>query len=96
MLRLAAAVLVAAALYGAKQEGVVDRAALLGSCTPVATANDESQWLACRRGFLTGYPDLRGDSCTYRDLRGELELWHCPAAVVTSRAAGAPAPSAAP
>ncbi len=57
-----------------------ERATLLGSCSA----------LACSSGRLMGYPDLSRDGCVRADTRGALELWSCPARVVSSRtAAGA-------
>lgn len=91
---LVAAVLVAAVLYGAREHEVLDRAGLLGSCVEVqaAATTADTHWLACSPGKLTGYPDLRGDSCTYAVLRDELEYWRCPAPVVTSHAAAPRSP----
>lgn len=91
---LVAAILVASALYGAKQEQVLDRAGLLGSCSAVAASADgQPQWLACHSGRLTGFPDLSSDSCTRGALRGTVRFWLCPAQLVASRtAAAAPAP----
>jgi hypothetical protein len=89
-----AAVLVASALYGAKQEQVLDRAGLLGSCSAVAgSADGQPQWLACRSGRLTGYPDLSSGSCRRGELRGAVRYWLCPSQLVASRTAvAAPAP----
>ena len=81
-----AAALVASALAAAHHERVLDRAGLLGSCTTVATAiEDGGQWLECRPGDLTGYPDLSQDACTRGALRGEVRYWHCPTALLASR-----------
>lgn len=83
------AALIAFALYGAREERVLERAGLFGSCTPIQTLADDSQWLACSPGYLTGFPDLRTDACTYATARDDVELWHCPARVVASRTAAA-------
>jgi hypothetical protein len=80
-----AAALVASALAAAHHERVLDRAGLLGSCSPVATTADEGQWLECRPGELTGYPDLSQDACTRGAMRGEVRYWRCPTALVASR-----------
>jgi hypothetical protein len=81
-----AAALVASALAAAQHEGLIDRVGLLGSCTPVsAAAPDGSQWLECRRGELTGYPDLSRDSCRRGALRGEVRYWLCPTTLVAAR-----------
>ena len=87
MFRIAlAAALVASALAAAQHERVLDRAGLLGSCSPVAApAANGGQWLECRPGRLTGYPDLSQDSCKRRGLRGEARYWICPTALVAAR-----------
>lgn len=87
-----AAALVASALAAAHHERVLDRAGLLGSCTAIAaTADDTGQWLECRPGDLTGYPDLSHDSCTRGALRGEVRYWRCPSMLVGARGASAAA-----
>ena len=81
-----AAALVASALAAAHHERLLDRAGLLGSCTTLkASTEDGSQWLECRPGDLTGYPDLSQDSCKRRGLRGEARYWICPTALVAAR-----------
>jgi hypothetical protein len=87
MFRIAlAAALVASALAAARHEHVLDRAGLLGSCTAVAGATERGgQWLECRPGDLTGYPDLSQDSCTRGAMRGEVRYWRCPTALVAGR-----------
>ena len=80
-----AAALVASALAAAHHERVLDRAGLLGSCTTLtASAADGGQWLECRPGDLTGYPDLSQDACTRGALRGDVRYWHCPSTLVAS------------
>jgi len=84
-----AAALVASALAAAHHERVLDRVGLLGSCTAVAASTkDGGQWLECRPGDLTGYPDLSQDACTRGDMRGEVRYWLCPTALVASRSTG--------
>lgn len=81
-----AAALVASALAAAHHERVLDRAGLLGSCTEVTASTEAGgQWLACRPGDLTGYPDLSQDSCTRGAMRGEVRYWRCPTALVAGR-----------
>jgi hypothetical protein len=81
-----AAALVASALAGAQRVDVFDRAGLLGACTPAATQTaDGGQWLECRPGSLTGYPDLSQDACSRSILRGEVRYWLCPTALVGGR-----------
>lgn len=87
MFRIAlAAALVASALAAAHHERVLDRSGLLGSCSPVAVpAANGGQWLECRPGELTGYPDLSQDACTRGGMRGEVRYWICPTALVAGR-----------
>jgi hypothetical protein len=87
MFRVAlAAALVASALAAAHHERVLDRTGLLGGCTAVATATaEDGQWLECRAGELTGYPDLSQDACERGAMRGEVRYWHCPTALVAGR-----------
>jgi hypothetical protein len=81
-----------AALYGVKEERMLERATLLGSCSALVTSvGAEGEWLACSSGRLMGYPDLSRDGCVRTEARGALELWSCPAKVVASRAAEATA-----
>ena len=80
-----AAALVASVLAAAHHERVLDRAGLLGSCTALAASTEDGgQWLECRPGDLTGYPDLSQDACTRGALRGEVRYWRCPPALVAS------------
>jgi hypothetical protein len=92
MIRFAIVALVlAAALYGVREERLLEDAGLFGSCDAVATSvGSEGQWLACRAGQLTDFPDLSRDACTRTGRRGALEYWRCPAPLVASRAADEP------
>ena len=81
------AAMIASALALAKQERVLDRTGMFGSCSSLAApAPAGGRWLACRPGSLTGYPDLSQDSCTRRGLRGDTRYWVCPTALVAARA----------
>lgn len=81
-----AAAMIASLLALAKHERVLDRTGLLGSCTALAApAPEGGQWLECRPGELTGYPDLSQDSCTKRGMRGEVRFWVCPTPLVAAR-----------
>ena len=81
-----AAALVASALAAAHHERVLDRVGLLGACSAVdAPAANGGQWLECRPGDLTGYPDLSKDACTRGGMRGEVRYWVCPTALVAGR-----------
>ena len=87
MFRLAvAAAIVASLLAFAKEQRVLDRAGILGSCTPLTfAAPNDSQWWECRAGKVTGFPDLSQDACKRGSLRGEVRYWLCPAALVAGR-----------
>jgi hypothetical protein len=75
---LAAALTVSGVAF-AHSTNVLDRTGLLGSCTAlVAAAPNNSRWVECRPGVLTGYPDLSRDACSRGDLRGEVRYWICP------------------
>ena len=81
------AALIASALAFVHNEHTFERTGLLGSCATLATpAPDGGQWLECRPGRLTGYPDLTKDSCTRRGTRGEARYWTCPSALAAARA----------
>jgi hypothetical protein len=80
------AAMIASLLALAKNERVLDRTGLFGSCSAVgAPAPGGGQWLECRPGQLTGYPDLSQDSCSKRGLRGETRYWVCPTPLVAAR-----------
>lgn len=67
-------------------QNVLDRAGLLGSCTALtAAAPNDGQWLECRPGTLTGYPDLSQDACSRSTMRGEVRYWLCPTPLVAAR-----------
>lgn len=80
--------LIASILALAKEQQVLDRSGLLGSCTAVAgapAAPNGGQWLACRPGQLTGYPDLSNDSCERGGMRDDVRYWICPTQLVGGR-----------
>lgn len=82
MLRIVvAAALIAAALAAVKQERLLERAGLLGSCSAVAVPGDDGEWRACRPGALSGYPDLSLKDCEPRGARGGVRWWRCPAPI---------------
>ena len=82
---LAAALTVSAAAFVHSQQ-VVDRSGLLGSCTALAAvAPNDGEWLACRPGMLTGYPDLSRDACARGGMRGDVRYWLCPTSLVSGR-----------
>ena len=82
-----AAALIASVLAFAKREHALERTGLFGSCASLtAAAPAGSEWLECRPGTLTGYPDMSKDSCTRRGMRGEVRYWICPTALIAARA----------
>ncbi|MGZ8782739.1 MAG: hypothetical protein ACXWZB_04490 [Gaiellaceae bacterium] len=81
-----AAAMIASVLAIAKNENVLDRTGLLGSCSVLAApAPVDSHWRECRPGSLTGYPDLSNNSCTRGGMRGEVRYWICPTTLVAAR-----------
>ena len=82
------AAVIASLLALGKNERVLDRAGILGTCAELnAPAPEGGQWLECRPGELTGYPDLSRDSCQKAGMRGEARFWVCPTALVAGRSA---------
>jgi hypothetical protein len=81
-----AAVLIVSAAAAANSQGLLHRAAALGSCAPlVAQAPHGAQWWECTPGRASVYPDLSKDSCRQGDLRGDVRYWLCPAGLTVSR-----------
>ena len=81
-----AAAMIASVLAFARHERVLDRTSLLGTCSTLTTpAPAGGQWVECRPGTLTGYPDLSQNSCSRRGLRGQSRYWVCPTALVAAR-----------
>ncbi len=82
---LAAALTVSGVAF-VHSQNVLDRAGLLGSCTALSVAAPNGgQWLECRPGALTGYPDLSRDACSRAAMRGEVSYWLCPTPLVAAR-----------
>lgn len=79
------AAVLAAVLAIAREERVFARAGIVGSCevvrSPIA---DSAEWHACREGWLTGYPSLARDSCTFESRRAGYEYWRCAAPLARS------------
>jgi hypothetical protein len=74
------------ALSVGHQKHLLQRAALVGTCTPVQVsgpAAPDVAWRSCRSGRLTGAPDLSA-RCTAAGTTAKTQLWRCP---VTSYAA---------
>jgi len=79
------AVVLAAVLAIAKEERVFARAGIVGSCEVARSPiGDSAEWHACREGWLTGYPNLLGDSCTYESRRAGYQYWRCAAPLTRS------------
>jgi hypothetical protein len=80
------AALIVSAAAAADSQGLLHRAASLGSCAPlVAQAPHGAQWWECKPGAASGYPDLSKDSCRQGDLRGDVRYWLCPAGLTVTR-----------
>jgi hypothetical protein len=83
----AAATLFLALLVLVKEENVLQRAGLVGSCQQVATPyGNWGEWWACRSGRISGRTDLTKRSCDRIGVARGLEYWRCPATVASSRA----------
>jgi hypothetical protein len=76
---LVAATLIFACLVVAKREAFFQRAHVVGGCNAAGQTGDGGEWRSCRAGFLTDRPSLKLDGCTSAGVRGEAELWRCPA-----------------
>jgi hypothetical protein len=80
MLRfLAVAAAGVALLATAKRERLLERAHIVGVCTMFAQAADGTEWRQCFAGRISGRPSLKLNGCTSGGMRGQAELWHCPA-----------------
>jgi hypothetical protein len=78
----ACSAVVVATMLAVKDGRILSEAGLTGSCTQVSPpAGGAGAWYACMPGRLEGRPDLTRHSCTAQGLRGETELWGCPAPV---------------
>lgn len=78
--------LVMGVLVFVKQDRLLERTGLIGSCQIVASpAGDLDQWRACREGKLEGRPNLGMDSCESKAIQGKVEFWRCPAPISASR-----------
>jgi hypothetical protein len=81
-----AAALIVSAAAAANSQGLLHKAASVGSCAPlVAQAPRGGQWWECKPGAANAYPDLAKDSCRQGDLRGEVRFWLCPAGLAVTR-----------
>jgi hypothetical protein len=74
--------LIAVAMFVIKQDRVLQRSGLLGSCNAVAPpSGQDGDWHACKDGKLSGAPDLSLNSCTKAGYVGTIAYWRCPAPV---------------
>lgn len=74
---VAAAVLVLALMFVAKDGRVLRAAGLTSSCIVVQRSVDGSVLKACRSGRIESRPDLTGDGCAVMGTLGYYEYWHC-------------------
>jgi hypothetical protein len=61
-----------------KDQRLLQRAHLIGSCSTLWRESDGSEWRACVPGRLSGRPGMELTSCTDMGRRGNAELWSCP------------------
>jgi hypothetical protein len=74
------AVLLVGAMIWIKDDRVLERSGILGSCNAVAPpAGLDGDWHACKKGKLSGAPDLSLKSCTNAGSVGLVAYWRCPA-----------------
>jgi hypothetical protein len=87
LLRVVIVALLAVAVMVAIKDGrLLREAGLTGSCASTVTpAGQSGYWAACKRGKLSGRPDLSRQSCVSRGLAGKVEYWRCPAPVGSSQ-----------
>ncbi len=77
---------VVAAMLAIKDGRILAEAGVTGSCAQVSPpAGSGGAWYACTPGRLEGRRDMTRHSCTAQGLRGETELWSCPAPVLSDR-----------
>jgi hypothetical protein len=75
-------IVVVALLAFAQQGRMFEKWGVTGSCAQVRSpSGDPGAWYRCREGFLTGYPSLIGDQCTYELRAKGYEYWRCPARI---------------
>jgi hypothetical protein len=78
-----------AVMVAVKDGRILAEAGLRGSCVPLASpAGQSGAWYACSEGRVTGRPDMSRHDCTAQGLRGDLEVWRCPAALSGDRTTG--------
>ena len=79
------AALISAALGLAKQERVFARSGIVHDCYAIATpVGEDGFWVACKEGWLDGYPNLAIYSCERQGRSKEQEFWQCPVALSNS------------
>jgi hypothetical protein len=80
------ALLAVGVMFAVKDGRVLRQVGLTGSCTTVAAPGGESgYWQACRKGKLSGSPDLSRQGCASHGVRGRFEYWRCPAPIGSSQ-----------
>jgi hypothetical protein len=62
-----------------KDQRVLERAHLIGSCSTFGRTADGSEWRSCVPGRLSGRPGMELTNCTDVGSRGNAEIWSCPA-----------------
>jgi hypothetical protein len=76
------AVLLVGAMILIKTDRVLERSGLLGYCNAVAPpVGQDGAWHACKKGKLSGAPDLSLKSCTEAGFVGKVAYWRCPAPI---------------
>ena len=66
----------------ARHERMFEKWGVTGSCVLVRSpSGDLGAWYKCSEGFLTGFPSLISDQCTYELRSKGFEYWRCPARI---------------
>jgi hypothetical protein len=74
-------VVAVAGLVLVKEQNLLARAQIVGSCElvapPVGSPKTKGQWWWCSEGRLTGYPTLDRGVCDREGIYRKREVWHC-------------------
>jgi hypothetical protein len=85
VLRLVAAgAVLVAVMVTIKDQRVLERTHVVGSCATVQEDADGSEWRKCVGGRLTGPPGLELAGCSDWGWYASGEFWRCPAALAPS------------
>jgi hypothetical protein len=74
-------VAIAAMMFLARDQRWFERAGVVGRCytMPAPIGQAEDFWYACNQGVLSGFPNLKADSCSRERTVAHREIWRCDA-----------------